>query len=415
VPRIPDEIPDDWTHHSRAAGMGVRRFHIRGVVMSQHHPPLRVLLLALVVGLTACQDLSEPMAPPDPAFNQGAGVGQDMRALFSAASPEIMALPQTVFASFDEAANVLVFGVENANARRGVQNALARRGVAAAAYRIEITEPIHYASDNLRSRHRPTVGGLQIHWSSYVCTLGFNVDHGAGRSFITNSHCTDRQGTTGNTAYYQPASSVDSSPIAFEADDPAYFRGSGCSVGKNCRYSDASRALYTSGAGSTRGSIAKTSGPNNGSLGVTGHFTISAQDNSTTRFATGTTVNKVGRTTGWGQGEVTNSCATVNVSGSSIQLLCQTLVQRSGSVIVQGGDSGSPVFRVTSGDNVTLVGILWGGNSSGDLFVFSPLKGVQDELGAFTATSGGTAPPPDDGGGEGPAPCVPKGNGKNCK
>jgi hypothetical protein len=378
----------------------------------------RFALAASVLFVAACQDLHEPMAPDEAAFNVQSSPGQSVRAWFAAASPEVMALPQTVFAAHDEASNVLVFGVENADAARGVETVLSRRGIPAAAYRIEITEPIHYASDNLRSRHRPTVGGLQIHWSNYVCTLGFNVDHGAGRSFITNSHCTSQQGTTGNTAYYQPTSSVDSSPIAFEADDPAYFTGGVCSRGKKCRYSDSSRALYQDGASSTTGAIAQTSGPNNGSLAVTGHFTVSAQDNSTTNFATGTTVNKVGRTTGWSQGNVTQSCATVNVSGSNIQLHCQTLVQKSGTVLVQGGDSGSPVFRATSGSNVTLVGILWGGNSSGDLFVFSPLKGVQDELGAFNAVSGGTAPPPDDGGGDEPAdpPCEPKGpHGNNCK
>jgi hypothetical protein len=384
--------------------------------MSPIRGSIRFALVTSVLLVTACQDISQPLAPGDPAFNaQGNVPGQDVRAMFAAASPEIMGLPHTVFAARDEASNILVFGVENENAASAVATALSRRGIDASAYRIEITEPIHFATDNLRSRHRPTVGGLQIHWSNYVCTLGFNVDHGAGRSFITNSHCTEQQGTTGNTAYYQPSSSVDSSPIAYEADDPSYFKGDVCSRGKNCRYSDASRALYQSGTESTRGSIAKTSGPNNGSLAVTGHFTVSGQDNSTIDFATGTTVNKVGRTTGWGQGNVTQSCATVNVSGSNIQLLCQTLVQKSGSVIVQGGDSGSPVFRITSGDNVTLVGILWGGNSSGDLFVFSPLKSIQDELGPMTATSGGSPPPPDDGDPEDPLPCTPRGNSGNCK
>jgi hypothetical protein len=36
---------------------------------------------------------------------------------------------------------------------------------------------------------------------------------------------------------------------------------------------------------------------------------------------------------------------------------------------------------------VQLVGILWGGNSSGTLFVFSPFKQIRDELGAITATN----------------------------
>jgi hypothetical protein len=75
------------------------------------------------------------------------------------------------------------------------------------------------------------------------------------------------------------------------------------------------------------------------------------------------------------------------VSGSNITQLCQTYVEDpNGAVLVGGGDSGSNVFRITSGDNVQLVGILWGGSSNGKLFVFSPLKQVQDELGSLTAT-----------------------------
>ncbi|HSJ25339.1 MAG TPA: hypothetical protein VK929_11750 [Longimicrobiales bacterium] len=378
----------------------------------------RLLPMAALLFATACQDLPEPTSPVDPSFNAQANprahTAQDLRAWFAAASPEAMALPQTVYAAHDLAANLLVFGVQNANAARGVQMALSRRGIPATAYRIEQAEPIEFM--NLRARHRPTMGGLQIHWSNYVCTLGFNVAHSAGRSFITNSHCTANQGSTGNTAYYQPSSSVDSSPIAFEADDPSYSRIAGCSGGKVCRYSDAARALYVSGAESAQGVIAKTTGVNNGSLDTSGSFSVTSQDNSSTSFSG--VVHKVGRTTGWSSGNVTSSCATVNVSGSNIQLLCQTLVQRSGSVIVQGGDSGSPVFRVTSGDNVQLVGILWGGNTSGDLFVFSPLKSIQDELGAFNATTSGSTPPGD--GGDDPPPgeeppCVPRGNSGKCR
>jgi hypothetical protein len=139
---------------------------------------------------------------------------------------------------------------------------------------------------------------------------------------------------------------------------------------------------------STRGAIAKTSAPNNGSIDVTGTFTITSQDNTTTSFALGTTVNKVGRTTGWTRGNVTATCVNTNVSGTNITQLCQTFVEDPGdAVVVGGGDSGSNVFRVTSGNNVQLVGILWGGNSSGTLFVFSPLKQIRDELGAITATN----------------------------
>ena len=111
---------------------------------------------------------------------------------------------------------------------------------------------------------------------------------------------------------------------------------------------------------------------------------MTAQDNTTTKFATGTTVNKVGRTTGWTQGNVNQSCVNVNVSGTNITQLCQTIVQHSSATLVGGGDSGSGVFTGTT--NVTLVGILWGGSSDGKLFVFSPLKNIRDELGPITAT-----------------------------
>ncbi len=375
--------------------------------------PLRLhpwtLLAGGVLLLAGCQDVTSPVAPaatPEDALSSRSQVphsAQELRDLFARVAPEVMALPQTVFADHEEESGQLVFGVENGAAAFGIQRALSRLQVPGTAYAVRVVEPIHFASDHLRSRHRPTQAGIQIHWGQYVCTLGFNVDHPGGRSFITNSHCTNNQGTTGTTAYFQPLSSVDSSPIAIEAHDPAYTRGGGCSPGKVCRFSDAARALYQSGTESTQGRIARTTGVNNGSLTVDGHFTVDAQNNTTTSFETGLTLHKVGRTTGWSSGNVSSTCATVNVSGSNIQLRCQTIVQNPGTRIVQGGDSGSPVFQPGTGDSVTLVGILWGGNSSGDLFVFSPLKNVQDELGSFTATaSPGQDPPPGNGGEEPP-------------
>ncbi len=372
-----------------------------------------------VLFLAACADRAAPVAPADEASQAQERVVHSrpqVAAWFERLSPEVMSLPHTVYAAHDENTNQLVVAVEQRGAIRGVENALRARGVPASAYRIQVSQPIRFMSTTLRTAHRPTVGGIQIHWSNFVCTLGFNVDHANGRSFITNSHCTNQQGTTGNTAYYQPVSNVEPTAIAFEAHDPPYTRGGGCSPGRVCRFSDAARALYQSGTTSSRGAIAKTTGENNGSLTTSGGFSITAQNNTSTSFSG--TIHKVGRTTGWTSGNVTSTCATVNVSGSNIQLRCQTLVQRSESVIVGGGDSGSPVFTRSSGDNVTLVGILWGGSSSGDLFVFSPLKNIQDELGGLTATSDGSGGGDGggDGGGGGGNECIPRGpNGNNCK
>jgi hypothetical protein len=385
--------------------------------MNRSRMAARTAALAVALLAVACQDMPTTLAAPEDALAaKGGHAPQDVSAWFALSAPEVLALPRTVFADHDQERNRLVFGVENAGVAKAVHNVMAAMQVPVSAYDIQVTEPIYFMS-TLRDRHRPTLGGLQIHFGNYVCTLGFNVDHAGGRSFITNSHCTANQGSTGSTAYYQPLSSVDSNPIAIEADDPAYFRGGACPAGRRCRYSDASRALYAAGV-ENLGSIAKTQSMNTGNLTVAGEFNITSQDNSSTTFSG--EIQKVGRTTGWTSGNVTNTCATVNVGGTNITLLCQTLVQRSGSVIVQGGDSGSPVF--TGSTNVTLRGILWGGSSGGDLFVFSPLKNVQDELGSFDATTdgvGGGGDPeipddPDDPGDD--PPCIPRGpNGNNCK
>jgi len=343
-------------------------------------------VLALSAVFAACADAPEPVGPVDQIQTAAVGGQDQIPGWFARSWPEVLAVPGTVFADHDEVNNRLVFGVEHAAAIRGVQNALARLGIPGSAYAIEVTEPIYQVA-TLRDKWRPTQGGIQIHFSIYLCTLGFNADDGTQRSFITNSHCTSKQGGVESTKYYQPTSTVDPTVIATEVEDPQYFRGGACPRNRRCRYSDAARALYSSGVASTRGAIAKTSGPNIGSLTVSGSFTITSQDNTTSSFPDGTTVNKVGRTTGWTQGNVTNTCVNTNVSGTNITQLCQTFVQNpGGAVVVGGGDSGSNVFSITSGDNVQLVGILWGGNSNGTLFVFSPLKQVRDELGPIAAT-----------------------------
>jgi hypothetical protein len=349
----------------------------------------RVLAVASLAVVGACQD-APPVAPTATPTPRAAQAQDRLEALFQKASPEVMALPGTVFADNDEVAGRLVFGVEHAGAIKGVENALARLGIARSDYAVEITKPIHFAA-TLRDRFRPTRAGTQIHFGQYVCTLGFNVSHAAGRSFITNSHCTNTQGGTEGTTYAQPTRTIDPTVIATEAADPAYVKGgSSCPRGKRCRHSDASRALYSSSVASNRGEIAQTTGANNGSLTIsstTPLFTITSQDNSTKSFAVGTTVNKVGRTTGWTRGKVTRTCTNTSVSGSTVYLYCQTFVSDpGGATVVGGGDSGSPVFTVTSGSSVKLVGILWGGSSDNKLFVYSPLASIQQELGAVTAT-----------------------------
>ena len=280
----------------------------------------------------------------------------------------------TVWVDADEAANRVTVGVERGAPAASVRAAVARLGVPSAAVVVAEVEPVTNAA-TLRDRVRPAVGGLQINFPGFLCTLGFNARRSGQRSFITNSHCTDVQGGVEDTPYWQPTQGGAAARIATEVADPRYTSGSGCPSGRRCRRSDAARAVYADATKSPLGRIARTTGANNGALTIEGNFTITGEGSP----VVGQVVSKVGRTTGWTRGSVTATCVHVNVSGTNITQLCQTLV----SAGVGSGDSGSPVFRQQgTGNNVTLLGILWGGSGS-ETFVFSPMSNIEAELGAL--------------------------------
>jgi hypothetical protein len=223
------------------------------------------------------------------------------------------------------------------------------------------------------------VAGLQIRFSQYVCSLGFNAALESTGGYVTAAHCSTRQGEVDGTEYYQPLNRVPDEFIGTEVADPAFFRGGACPRGRKCRYSDSNFSEGDSAVGFALGTIARTTGPNNGSLEIAGEFSISGEGAA----LVGQTANKVGRTTGWTQGQVTRTCVNTGVSASNIVLLCQDFVENNRQ-IVAGGDSGSPIFRINNSGRVTLLGNLWGGNSSGTLFVYSPIANIERELGPLT-------------------------------
>ena len=347
---------------------------------------IRRTMVCAAVLLTACRETPSSVTGPEiePSHMGSAGAVQAQERVaqaFRRATPAVLEVAGTVFADHDEERDKLVIGIEHVGIARAVEQVLERAGVAATDYEVRLVPAIHFVA-SLRDSWRPTRAGVQINFTRYVCSLGFNVADGSEDSFITASHCTKRQGGVESTEYWQPSRSLEPSAVAIEVEDPAYGYLTGCSKGKVCRYSDASRARYVTGVSGAR-VVAQTSGVNNGSLVVTGSITVIGKS-ATTNFETGTVVNKVGRTTGWTRGTVTNSCATVNVSGSKVQLLCQTLVQDAGNaVLVGGGDSGSGVWT-GSASGATAVGLLWGGSGDGRLFVFSPFANVEQELGTLT-------------------------------
>jgi len=283
-----------------------------------------------------------------------------------------------VFVDLDEASNRVLVGVERGASHANITSLAARLGVPAEAIVTRDVDPIQYAA-TLQDQVRPVVAGVQIHFGNFLCSIGFNAVSGGQNSFVTASHCTNTQGGVEGTQYFQSLSSQPNSFIGTEVADPVYVRGrkgTACPKSRRCRFSDASRAAYAAGVPFTLGGIAQTSGPNNGSLTITGTFNVTSEGDA----VVGDIVNKVGRTTGWTQGVVTNTCVNTGVSGSNIVQLCQTFV----SAGVGGGDSGSDVFGLTGGNSVRLLGILWGGNGAGTQFVYSPITNVEQELGPLT-------------------------------
>lgn len=291
-----------------------------------------------------------------------------------------------VFADVDEAHDRVTLGAE-ASAVQGIRTAVDRLGFPDGAVEVVAAKPI-VEVQTLQDRFDPVPGGVQIHFSNFLCSIGVIAQRAGQLGFVTASHCTDTQGGVEGTQYFQPLSSTDGTVIATEVADPTYFTSrddSRCPRGGHCRFSDASFAASTGARSFALGEIAHTTGF--GSLTFDGTF-YDITGTATGNGVVGTSRSKVGRTTGFTTGTVTQSCVDTGVSGSNKVLLCQDFVSADGSQpIVGGGDSGSQVFTGTS--NVTYWGQLWGGSSDNLMFVYSPASQVEQELGSLVVTAGG--------------------------
>jgi hypothetical protein len=275
---------------------------------------------------------------------------------------------------------MLEVGVVGVNVVQAVQQRLAGLGIPLERVRIVVTKPIHELA-TLRDSVRPLVGGLQIAFVkgglTYLCTLGFIAVKGGVTGFITNSHCTSKEFQPDGTVHHQP---LPQNPVGAEASDPPAFN---CGGGLKCRWSDSVFDQLYGGVAVSFGYIASTAGVNDGSITIAGLYLIAFKHAGNAE--TGTTLRKVGRTTGQTEGVVTNTCADVRPIGSRVIRLCQDIVS-GGTAIVAGGDSGSPVFKLadnpdTAEVEVELYGVLWGGSSDGTTFVYSPLTNIEKDLG----------------------------------
>jgi hypothetical protein len=291
---------------------------------------------------------------------------------------DALAVPGVVYVDLDEGRNRLRVGIETPGADAPVRGVAARHNVPSAAVATVAAEPIAFTG-SLTGAASPERGGIQIQSAVGICTLGFNTWPVGSwyRFFVTASHCTKTRSVVDGTQFYQPNSFSASNFIGTEVSDPPFFTYFPCPAGRKCRWSDVARVRYSSGPSVDLGGIARTTGY--GSLTINALnpvFNITAEKSAPTLYSV---AHKIGRTTGWTKGIVVNTCTAVNVAYTNITLFCQDLVYAPSGP----GDSGSPVFAWSgSGSNVTLLGILWGGN--GSTFAFSRMSGIEGELGALT-------------------------------
>jgi hypothetical protein len=319
----------------------------------------------------------------------------------------VLTVPGVVFTDIDETQNRLRVGVEAGVSQADIQHALQMLDVPLDAVSIEVTEPITPMS-TLRDLQEPLAGGLQLVFQRgagwFACTLGFNVTRGGpgqgraqGRNetfFATNSHCTVQRGAVAPTEYWHPWSpplahlGTVGSIVGVEVLDPPFFTDP-CFAGWVCRWSDAALVRHTQGTSAKLGAIYRTRSFTTGNVAAT----LELIDEGAPKFffiqgespspMVGETLDKVGRTTGWTRGPVTQTCLNAGIAGVvATAMLCQDRVR----AMVAGGDSGSPVFQ-QQGDSkdAILYGILWGGSvqAGQQTYVFSALENMRADLGNF--------------------------------
>ncbi|HEX5724197.1 MAG TPA: hypothetical protein VFX98_01955 [Longimicrobiaceae bacterium] len=284
---------------------------------------------------------------------------------------ELLGSDAVISIDIAEDENRVVIGVRDGAAVGFARREAAARGIPNAAVDARVVErPV--PRQNLQSSFRPVPGGVgSINSVTSQCTIGFNVVYTGGwytpestRAFVTASHCSSHSFASDVSVQYQPELRSASLRIGQEYLDAPK---ASCNWMNICfsRGSDAAIFKYDDAVGSELGYLARPQLP----VGIGGRGSLNL-DATNPRFAItmaaskymgepviGDWLNKVGRTSGWTRGQVTQTCVTI--SG----LICQYV----SSIWSEGGDSGSPIFADESntatpaGTNVKLHGILWGG------------------------------------------------------
>jgi hypothetical protein len=275
-------------------------------------------------------------------------------------------LPAGVYSlDLDEVSNTLQLGVSDLALGASIRSLASSLGIPMNAIDI-VKSPAPELRSTLRDKIRPLRGGLQISWENGgLCTLMISgLSPTATSGYFTASHCSQvYAGPDGGdgTLFSQPIWAL---VFIFggEGNDPPAFSGGSCAAGRVCRNAD---ILFIGADGATTGgnTIFKPTGApvagGPGSITIAGTFTVTSGPPA----AVGDSLQKVGRTSGWTKGAIQSTCVDKFTgelkAGQQLWILCNDV----SSVWSEDGDSGSPMFR-PSGQNVQLLGILWGGPSN---------------------------------------------------
>jgi hypothetical protein len=248
----------------------------------------------------------------------------------------------------------------------------------------------------LSQRFAQLQGGIQIAYENYEisesleCTLGFVANSATrGVVVVTNAHCSNDLGSTDGTVYGQPTTANTpwgSDWFGQEVYDPPLRYGWGCFLG--CRNSDAN-FVSTSFSGFGRpyafGKVARPIGPRTSISDTTTRLNTSSPQLTISRESRpsliGSTIHKIGRTTGWTRGRLTYYCR------KERGYYCQD----GANYVYRHGDSGSPVFVLYTNGTIGLIGVHhsklsnWNFNES----IYSPLSRIRRDLGSFQTYPGG--------------------------
>jgi hypothetical protein len=304
-----------------------------------------------------------------------------------------------VWSDVDEVNNRVTFGVvDNAAAQHVVAAAIAARLPAEAI--AAITVPRFRPASTLLDRQDTLSGGLQLGFTNGgACTLGYLATRwGTARYMMTAGHCTPQMGSV-DTSFWA------ANAFAFvrhgqEAMDPPYLAWGyvpQCPKFSLCRNSDAaefywpdSSQTYGLGLIATPAIMDTIFGSYHYPLTIYTHFNVVGEAPDSWLIP-GAKVSKIGVTTGFTGGRITEACVTYQgVPSQGYNLACQVKA----AIDVQSGDSGGPLLfdwpTVVAPPGVStayLAGMTSSSTGTG-IAIFSSIGGITRDFGSMRTYPG---------------------------